>query len=114
MDIKDTLVPNPPPLRFDKAGVLRVEGTRIPFETIVDAFDEGVMPEEIVLRYDTLQLSDVYQVIGYYLKHRAEVKAYLNKQRQRAAEVQRETERRFPPDGLRERLLARESDKRPA
>jgi uncharacterized protein (DUF433 family) len=36
---------------------------------VVRAFNRGATAEQIVQKYDTLQLPDVYQVIGYYLKH---------------------------------------------
>lgn len=58
-------------------------------------------------QYPSLQLADVYSVIGYYLKHKAEVDAYLVERQHRAAEVRQEAERRFNPTGIRDRLLAR-------
>lgn len=46
-------------------------------DTVVAAFEQGATPEEIGLRYDTLDLADVYAAIAYYLRHRDEVGAYL-------------------------------------
>jgi len=57
-------------------------------------------------QYPVLQLSDVYSVIGYYLRHKAEVDAYLHERQHHAAEVKLEAEKRFNPVGIRERLLA--------
>lgn len=51
--------------------------------------------------FDTLDLADVYAVIAYYLRHGAEVDAYLAEQRRLADEVRREIEARFPQAGLR-------------
>jgi len=97
----------PLPLAADDDGVIRVGGTRVPLATVITAFHQGATPEEIVAGFDTLDLADVYAVIAYYLRHAAEVDVYLAEQRERAAEVRREVEARFPQAGLRERLLAR-------
>lgn len=97
----------PIPLTSDADGVLRVGGTRIPLDTVVGVFREGATPEEIVLRYPSLDLADVYSVIGYYLHHRAEVDSYLAEQRRQAEAVRAENEARFDPIGVRDRLMKR-------
>jgi hypothetical protein len=51
--------------------------------------------------------SDIYAVITYYLWSREEVEAYLEGRRRLEEAVRRENEARFPPAGVRERLLAR-------
>ena len=51
--------------------------------------------------------ADIYAVIAYYLSHRDEVEAYLNRRRQQATRVRAENERRSPPHGVRERLMTR-------
>ena len=95
------------PLRRDAGGAWRVAATRVPLDTVVAALDAGATPEEICQRYPTLDLADVYAVLGYYLRHRPEVEAYLRQREQEAAEVRREVEARHDPHGLRDRLLAR-------
>lgn len=107
MAIADTLVAIPPPLRLDPNGTLYIGETRVPLDTVVGVYETGASPEEIVRRYDTLRLSDVFAVIGYYLTHRDEVDAYLAERRQVAAEVRAENQARFPTEGTCERLLAR-------
>jgi len=97
----------PVPLEMDREGVLRVSGTRVTLDTVISAFDRGATPEEIASQYPTVPLPDIYAVIAYYLTHRDEVLAYLNRRRQQAAEVRAENERRFSPHGIRERLMAR-------
>lgn len=94
------------PLR-EEAGVIRVAGTRVTLDTIISVFNAGATPEEIAQRYPTLQLADVYAVIGYYLHHRGEVDAYLRERERQADAIQKENEARFDPSGIRERLLAR-------
>lgn len=88
-------------------GVVRVAGTRVTLDTLVGAFDAGATAEEIAQQYPSVGLADVYAVITYYLRHRSEVCTYLQKREQQAAAVRQENERRFPPSGMRERLLAR-------
>jgi uncharacterized protein (DUF433 family) len=99
----------PVPLRTDEHGVMRVGKTRVPLDTVIFAFNQGSSPEEIVLSYPTLDLEDVYAVVNYYLHNRAEVDSYLNQREAEAARIQEENEKRFPPTGIRARLLARRS-----
>ena len=105
------LVADPVPLQMNSDGVLRVGGTRVTLDTVVGAFEDGATPEEIVHQYPTLDLADVYAVLGYYLRHRAEVEVYLHRRRQQAQQVRQQNEARFPSAGIRERLLARRRTK---
>ena len=50
----------PLPLEPNDDGVILVGKTRVPLDTVVDAYNEGVMPEEIVRQYPSLDLADVY------------------------------------------------------
>jgi len=96
------------PIATDKDGVIRVSGTRIPIETVIGAFRDGATAEEIVQDFSSLPLSDVYQVIAYYLRHKDELQAYFDRQDQEAEEVRKVIEAQWPPDGIRARLLARQ------
>ena len=99
----------PTPIAVDAGGVVRVAKTRVTLDTVVSAFLEGCTPEEIGEQYPSLQLSDVYWVISYYLRHRDEVDAYIAERQKQADVIRRETERQFNPIGLRDRLLARQN-----
>ena len=95
------------PLRVDETGTVRVGKTRVILELVVHAFQDGATPEQIVQDYDTLNLADVYAVIGYYLRHRDEVDAYLAERAAEAEELWKKIEERQGSSaGLRERLLA--------
>lgn len=107
MTIAETLIAEPPPLYVTDEGVVRVAGTRVSLDTVIGAFQNGCTAEQIAYKYPTLNLADVYAVIAYYLRHRQEVEAYLTQQHQETKDVRREVEERFPPAGVRERLLAR-------
>jgi len=97
----------PVPLRTDEHGVMRVDKTRVPLDTVVYTFNQGASPEEIVMSYPTLDLGDVYAVVNYYLHNRAEVDAYITQREAEAARIKDENEKRFPQAGIRARLLSR-------
>jgi uncharacterized protein (DUF433 family) len=95
------------PLRAGDGEMVFVGNTRVPLETVINTFNEGSSPEEIVMQYPALSLANVYQVIGYYLEHRQEIDAYVEQALTHNAQVRRDNEARFGTVGLRERLLAR-------
>jgi uncharacterized protein (DUF433 family) len=47
------------PIFSDEDGVLRVSGSRITLDIIIQAFNTGATSEEIVQQFPTLYLSDV-------------------------------------------------------
>ena len=102
-----TIAPLPMPLSTDAEGVVRVGRTRIPLDTVIFAFQEGATAEEIAQRYPSLDLADIYAVIGYYLRQRSEVDAYLYQRQQQANTIRALNESRHDPTGIRDRLLAR-------
>lgn len=95
------------PLAVDADGVAHVGGTRVTLDTVVAAFTEGATAEEITHQYPSLHLADVYAAIGYYLRHRPAVEAYLHQRRRQADVVRQQNEARFDPHGVRDRLLTR-------
>ena len=81
---------------MDEGGAVRVGKSRISLDLVVEQYENGMTPEDMVRAYDTLVLADVHAVIAYYLRHRDEVRAYL-KRREEEAEALRakiEAERR--------------------
>ncbi|GET41323.1 DUF433 domain-containing protein [Microseira wollei] len=97
------------PLRQDEKAAIRVGNSRVLLEMVIRAFQDGASAESIVQRYSSLSLSDVYLTIGYYLRHRDLVEAYLN-QRQQLAESIRQRLSSVQPDIslIRSRLLAQQ------
>ena len=104
-----------PPLRVDETGAIRVGQSRVLLELVIRAFQDGASPESIVSSYSTLSLSDVYLTIGYYLRHKKAIEAYLEG-RDRLAESVRQKLADFQPDIslIRSRLLAIENGGRRA
>lgn len=107
MTLVDTLIAEPAPLQADDDGVLRVGGTRVRLDTVIGGFKSGCAAEEILLKYPSLKLTDIYAVITYYLWHKEAVDKYLEDRSRIADEVRQENEARFPSQGVRDRLLAR-------
>src|SRR5205085_9319424 len=77
---------DPPPLRNEEGGVVRIGKSRVSLDLLVEQYENGMTPEEMVRAYDTLVLADVYGALAYYLRHREEVRIYM-KQRQAEAET---------------------------
>ena len=94
------------PLALDPQGAYRVGGTRVTLDLVVRAFDRGATAEEIAQKYSSLHLADVYQVIGYYLKHADELAGYLES-RAREEQALLSSHPEWSPRGFRDRLLAR-------
>jgi uncharacterized protein (DUF433 family) len=94
------------PLKRDAHGVYRVGGTRVTLDLVVRAFNRGTRAEGIVQKFTGLELSDVYQVIGYYLKHSAGFAGYFETREREARELLA-AHPEWSPKGLRKRLLAR-------
>lgn len=64
---------------FDFVGPeeIRIKGTRVGIETVVEDYLEGASPEEIASRYRSLTLEQVYATLLYYFRNRVQVDAYL-------------------------------------
>jgi len=97
------------PLETGMDGVVRVGATRVTLDTVIAAYQEGATPETIVNQYPSLDLADVYTVIGYYLRRPTDMIAYLRQRKAEAERVRAENQARFDPQGIRDRLLARRS-----
>ena len=99
---------DPPPLRLDDGGAIRIGKSRVSLDVIVEQYENGMSPEDMVRAYDTLELADVHAAIAHYLRHSDEVRAYLSL-RNKEAEVLRAKIEAEHPRISREELLARRS-----
>src|ERR1700731_1459365 len=97
----------PIPLSTAADGVIRIAGTRVTLDTVIDTFLTGASPEEIAQDFPVLRLDDIYAVITYSRRHRDEVDAYLGERRSGAEALRREIEPQSAQTALRARLLAR-------
>lgn len=101
----------PVPFKIDEHGVARVGGTRVPLEVIVGLHRMGESANTIHRNFPTVDSADIYQVIGYSIRHQHEVDEYL----QLAAQEEEDAIRRMESQPgyyehvhtLRARLLSR-------
>src|SRR3954452_3056049 len=91
-----SLQAEPPPLRVDEGGAVRVGSSRVSLDLVVEQYDNGMTPEDMVRAYDTLVLADVHAVIAYYLRHRDEVQSYLERRAEEAEALRAKIEAKHP------------------
>lgn len=70
----------------DKMGAIRVAKTRVLLDIVINAYNRGDTPEQIQQGFPTLELPDVYLVIGYYLRSKAAVDEYIAEGEKQAEE----------------------------
>lgn len=77
------------PLTLWKDGTIRVKGTRLLIDMIVEAHNRGECPEVI---YDSFPsniytVADIYLIISYYLNNKSKIDDYLAKREKQAEEI---------------------------
>ena len=95
------------PLKTDEHGVIRVSGTRVTLDSLINYYNQGQSPESLHESFDTVPLTDIYAVIAYYLAHRDEIDAYLQRQQAEAEHIRQEFEAKYPPKVTRAELVRR-------
>lgn len=95
-------------LRMDEEGTVRIGNSRVTLDLVVEQYENGMTPEDLVRAYDSLALADVHEAIAYYLRHRDDVRAYLKLRENEAAALRAKIESERPRVS-REELLARGS-----
>ncbi len=98
------------PLRIDKHGTIRVGKTRVTLDLVIEAFNNGASPREIVGSYSALDLADTYFAIGYYLRHKAEIDEYIRQGEEKAGKLGEELKTQFGQATLREQLEMRQAN----
>ncbi|ETR66677.1 MAG: hypothetical protein OMM_12487 [Candidatus Magnetoglobus multicellularis str. Araruama] len=63
---------------------IRIKGTRVGIETVLDDYLNATSPEEIAVRYPVLTLEQVYATITFYLRNQNEIEQYINRWREYA------------------------------
>lgn len=71
------------------------------------AWQQGATPEEVVLRFPSLRVEDLYVVYGWVFRNQEAVERYVAERAELAARTEHATRQRFGLDGLRRRLQAR-------
>ena len=75
---------------------VRLKGTRVGIETVLEDYLNGASPEEIGARYRSVTLEQVYATITYYLHNQREVDVYLARWRAYCDAAWQEQERNPP------------------
>jgi uncharacterized protein (DUF433 family) len=101
------------PLETNEQGVIRVSGTRVSLDSILHAYYEGATAEEIVLRFPTCTIENIYTIISWALNNPDFINHYLETQTVRLDQLENEIKQEFPSSGLRNRLLARSRKSKP-
>lgn len=101
------------PLRLTEDGTIRIADSRVSLDSVLQHYKLGATAEQIVQKFPTLELADVYTAISYYLNHEETVEGYLLQQRVAGDEVQKaiESSAQYQQKSaeLRARVLARKS-----
>ncbi|MCB0196337.1 MAG: DUF433 domain-containing protein [Anaerolineae bacterium] len=79
---------------------IRIKGTRIGIEIVIEDFLDGASPEEIAVRYPSLSLEQVYASITYYLANRDQIDAYIQSSWQEIERASQQQEQN-PPDFIK-------------
>ena len=106
-----TIHADPVPLRPDATGTVRVAGTRVTLETVVEHLRAGASPQEIAERFPVLAAADAHAVFAYYLRHQEEVDRYLAEEAARADKtLEGLAAYRQPWSTVQERLQSRKGE----
>jgi uncharacterized protein (DUF433 family) len=101
------LDPEPPPIRIDEGGAVRVGPTRVTLAVVIGLFLAGETPDEIIEGFPTLTRADIYGTIAYYFRHREAVDEFLRDRERRAEELRIKIQSRPEYKEFTERVLAR-------
>src|SRR5262245_25438230 len=90
--------------QFGNRDRIRVKGTRVGIEILLEAFQQGETPERIQENYPTVTREQVYATITYYLHNQQEVDDYLRRSKEEAEANYQEWLRTHKPSPLEEKL----------
>ena len=76
-------------------------------DVIVARHLQGLTPEQIHESFPSVPLTDIYAVVSYYLAHREEIDAYIQRRDEEAAQIRAAYEAAYPPKVTKAELLAR-------
>ena len=85
---------------FVNPETIRIKGTRIGIEIVIEKFLEGANPKEIQRHYPHLTLKQIYATITYYLFNKNAIDTYMETERKRA-EAAYKAQRENPPPGVK-------------
>lgn len=78
----------PIPLAADEHGTIRVAGTRVTLESVIEHYQACYCTKQVAAQFDVLHPRHVYLVVGFYLRHYKVVRDYMERQKQVADALQ--------------------------
>lgn len=90
---------------------IRIKGTRVGIETVIDDYLNGASAEEISVRYRSLTLEQVYATLTYYFHNEEKVNAYLQVLRDSTEVACQEQQRNPSPVSCRLQKIKRQRTK---
>lgn len=84
--------------KFPECERIRVKGTRVAIDVIIEDWEAGYLPEQIASNYRTVTLEQIFATLTYYLHHKAEVKKYIERREAVAEANYQEYLKREPPE----------------
>jgi uncharacterized protein (DUF433 family) len=91
--------------KFEHCERIRVQGTRVAIDHIIEDYQQGMSPETIAVNYPTVTLEQVFATLTYYLHNKPEVDAYLQRGREHGERLYQEYLKRERPEVVK-RLIA--------
>ena len=85
---------------FINPETIRIKGTRVGIEIVIEKFLDGANPKEIQWHYPHLTLKQIYATITYYLYNKDAIDAYVEAGHKRV-ESAYEAQRKNPPPGVK-------------
>lgn len=85
---------------FVNPETVRIKGTRVGIEIVIEKFLDGASPKEIQGHYPHLTLKQIYATITYYLFNKNTVDGYIEAGYKRM-EAAYEAQRKNPPPGVK-------------
>jgi len=70
-----------------ETGGFRLTNSRVSLDSVAYDWNNGLSPESIVQNFQTLTLEQVYGAIAFYLAHREEVDAAIQRNREKFDEL---------------------------
>ena len=97
---KDDIIELAKVFEFISPKTIRIKGTRVGIEIVIEKFLDGASPEEIRRHHPHLTLKRIYATITYYLFNQERIDAYIKAGRKRV-EAAYEEQRKNPSSGVK-------------
>ena len=92
---------------FISPETIRIKGTRVGIEVVIEKFLEGASPEEILRHHPHLTLKQIYATITYYLVNQEQIDAYIKAGHKRVEDAY-EKQRQNPSLGVKRLIEIKE------